>query len=148
MALRLPTGVGDPRVQQCLDFLSRQFPIQSASIAAEAIGVSQLATAVKELFPQLPESANRKVLWGRVSGAGAKEGGSEGWTVSKVETGVYKVALSPALSLTATCVAVPAGTAGQNWTRIHSSSTTEVNVRMFNSGFGAEDRAFHFEIYG
>lgn len=56
MALRLPTSVQDPRVQQCLDFLSRQFPI----------GAGALSAAAKELFPQLATAAATKVNFGIV----------------------------------------------------------------------------------
>ena len=54
MALGLPTIVSDRRVQQCLDFISRQFPI-----AAQA-----LADSAKELFPQLAEGGSRKINFG------------------------------------------------------------------------------------
>lgn len=56
MALGLPTIVRDPRVQQCLDFLTRQFPITAGALADSA----------KELFPQLAEGGSRKVNFGSV----------------------------------------------------------------------------------
>jgi hypothetical protein len=64
MALRLPTIVPEARVQQCLDFIARQFPIQSANLAAGAVGVSNLSAAAKELFLQLATPASRKVDFG------------------------------------------------------------------------------------
>lgn len=54
MALRLPTIVPEARVQQCLDFIARQFPIAAGALADSA----------KELFPELATPAARKINFG------------------------------------------------------------------------------------
>lgn len=113
-----------------------------------SIASGDLATSAKELFPQLPAAGNVKTLWGRVNSAGTKLGGSEGWTVSKVSTGLYKIAISPALASTATCTFSVFETAERLALRVSTASTTEVQIFFVNLKFEVGDSAFTFQIIG
>jgi hypothetical protein len=113
---------------------------------------SQFKTVIdqagKSEFPQLPENAKVKILFGRIGKAGGKEHGSAGWTSEKIGTGQYKIKISPALSAKAVPTVTGDSTAGQRWDKCSSSSTTEVVIEFFNSGFLNEDSGFYFQIMG
>ena len=99
-------------------------------------------------FLQLPETAKRRVLWGRINSFGGKNGGSAGWSVAHTGTGIYTITLESALSTIATCIAVPADEAGNDYIRVHATSTSSVQIRTFDAGFNLEDRGVNFVIFG
>lgn len=121
---------------------------QEASVGAGSELRTVLNQAGKSEFPQLPENAKVKILFGRIGKAGGKEHGSAGWTSEKIGTGVYKIKISPALSSKAVPNVTGDSTAGQRWDKCSSSSTTEAVVEFFNSGFLNEDSGFYFQIMG
>lgn len=109
---------------------------------------SDLAASAKELFPQLPASGNVKVLWGRVTEAGAKAGGAEGWTVEKVEAGKHKVKFSPAFATIPAVVFSLTATSSRLAIRTENVGTTEFNVIITDLTFALKDAAWHFQAIG
>lgn len=128
-----------PTERNLRDIRRRGGELESASLSKKE---------AKELFPQLPSKSSVKTLWGRVSSAAVKLGGSEGWTVSKVSAGIYKIAISPELGSTATCTFNVFETTNRLALRVGAASKTEVQVIFTGLTFEVADSAFTFHIFG
>jgi len=116
---------------------------RGGELAASALTKAE----AKELFPQLPAKANRRLIAGQVSAAGAKVLG-EGFSSEKTGTGKYTIKISPELASTAVCTANYAGAGAAFGLDIVSSSKTEVKIEIFNSASANADLAFNFIILG
>ena len=99
-------------------------------------------------FLQLPSTAKRKVLWGRVNSFAGINGGSGGFTVTKEATGVFVVNFTTAFSTDVTPTVTDAGESGQHFIRVTNISTSSFRVAIFNGSFSLEDSSFNFTAIG
>lgn len=99
-------------------------------------------------FLQLPSTAKRKVLWGRVNSFAGVNGGSGGFTVTKEATGVFVVNFETAFSTDVTPTVTDAGGSGQHFIRVTNISTSSFRVAIFNGSLSLEDSDFNFTAIG
>lgn len=105
-----------------------------------------LNTNAKELFPQLPEAAQRDLIVGQVGATGTAVLGT-GYASEKTGTGKYTIKLTSELATTAVCVASHAGT-GFSFVSATASTKKEVKIENFNGVGVNADEAFNFYIFG
>lgn len=158
MTLPLPATIEDSKVQECLDVIAEQFPIQegnlgklsalklSGELPKESVGAEQLKASAKELFLQLAAPAKRIHLFGQVSAAGAVALG-EGFTSEETGVGKYTIKLKAELATTAVFVGSHAG-AGFSFVSGTASTKKEVKVENFNALGALAKEAFNFTIDG
>lgn len=84
--------------------------------------------------------------WGRVSALGEREGGSDGWSVSRFDIGSYAISLDRPLASAVACLPCAAGASGFHRVTVHDADERTIQIRTLDPSGDPVDGGFHFLI--